>query len=266
MDSETMDSGKLPEFFYEIFDASLPRLGPGDEASTLKALDMLYGAGSRPAGQPSAPPTRILDLGCGNGAQTLVLARHTNGSILAVDNHQPCLDELQRRAEAAGVSARIRTSLRDMRSLEKSDGPFDLIWSEGALFVMGFREGLALCHSLLSPGGGLAASELCWLRPDPPAECRQFFAMGYPAMTDIETNLTAIRACGYNVVGHFPQPESAWWEPYYRPLEKRLRSLRRRYAADVQKQSLMEQIQKEIDLYRQYSAYYGNVFFVMRRR
>ena len=261
-----MDSGKLPEFFYEIFDASLPRLNPGDEALTLKALNMLGWAGPRREKPAVARATWILDLGCGNGGPTITLARHTEGSILAVDNHQPYLDELQRRAEAAGVSDRIQVSLRDMRTLEKSEGPFDLIWSEGALFVMGFREGLAVCHSLLAPGGGLAASELCWLRPDPPAECREFFAAGYPAMADIEANLAAIRACDYEIVGHFTEPESTWWESYCRPLEARLRTLRKRHAADPEKLSMIEGIQREIDIYRQYSAFYGDVFFVMRRR
>lgn len=261
-----MDSEKLPEFFYEIFDASLPRLGPGDEASTLKALKMLYPDESRHRDKAPACPTRILDIGCGNGSQTVVLARHLEGSILAVDNHQPFLDELRRRAVAAGVSGRIRTALRDMRSLTQSDGPFDLIWSEGALFVMGFHAGLAACHSLLTPGGGLAASELCWLRPDPPAECRQFFATVHPAMTDIETNLAAVRTCGYEIVGYFPKPESAWWEPYYHPIEERLRLLRPRHAGAVDNLALIEHMQKEIDIYRQYSAFYGNVFYVLRRR
>jgi cyclopropane fatty-acyl-phospholipid synthase-like methyltransferase len=261
-----MDSKEQMEFFHQIFDPSLPRLGPGDEASTIRALHRLRPPGPRPEGKAILRAARILDLGCGNGGQTVTLARHTEGSILALDNHQPYLDQLLRRTEAAGVSARIRVSLRDMRSLEKSDGPFDLIWSEGALFVMGFREGLAACHSLLAPGGGLTASELCWLRSDPPADCRQFFATGYPLMADIETNLATIRACGYEVIGHFTQPESAWWEPYYHPLEERLRSLRKQHATEAQKLAMIEDIQREIDVYRQYSAFYGNVFYVMRRR
>ena len=259
-----MGSEQLPEFFYEIFDASLPRLGPGDTASTLKALTMLRSAGAYAGNKAADRTTRILDLGCGNGAQTLVLAGHTDGSILAVDNHQPFLDELQRRAAAADVAERIQVRLQDMRSLDKSDGLFDLIWSEGALFVMGFREGLTVCHPLLAPGGGLAASELCWLRPDPPAACREFFAAEYPALADVETNLAVIRACGYEVVGQFAQPQSAWWEPYYHPIEARLRVLRTRHPGDADKLSIIEHLQAEVDLYRRYSAYYGNVFFVMR--
>jgi hypothetical protein len=152
-----------------------------------------------------------------------------------------------------------------MRTLTADDGPFDLIWSEGALFIIGFREGLTLCHSLLTPGGGLAVSELCWLRPDPPADCRQFFAEGYPAMTDVAAALSALRACDYEILGHFPVPEAAWWTSYYHPVEERLRLLRQQHAGSAENLALIEAIQKEIDLYRRYAAYYGSVFFVMRR-
>jgi ubiquinone/menaquinone biosynthesis C-methylase UbiE len=258
-----MDQREQTEFFYEIFDASLPRLGPGDGASTKRAMDTLSSTRLLREKASIGTPWSILDIGCGNGAQTIQLAKHVPGTILAIDNHQAFLDELQRRAEAAGVWNKIRLSLRDMRTLTPDDGPFDLVWSEGALFVMGFREGLAACRSLLVPGGGLAVSELCWLRSDPPAECREFFAGVYPAMADIDATLAAIRGCGFEVIEHFTQPESAWWEPFYLPLQDRLHMLRDRYAGDGENLSVIESIQKEIDIYRRYSAYYGNVFYVM---
>jgi len=261
-----MDPREQTEFFYEIFDASLPRLGPGDEASTKRALDTVLAAMSRHEGEAPARPIRILDIGCGNGAGTICLARHVKGSILAGDNHQPFLDELQRRAAQAGVSEKIQVLQRDMRTLAKDEGLFDLIWSEGAIFVVGFREGLSAWHSLLAPGGGLAVSEVAWLRPDPPAECREFWTGVYPGMANVAAHLAIIEACGYEVLRHFVQPESAWWEPYYHPLGERLCILRNRYTGNTERLSVIESIQMEIDIYRQYSAYCGNVFYIMRRR
>ncbi len=208
-----MDEQEQMQFFHEMFDASLPRLGPGDDASTRKALDMLLAAKPQRKGENF----RILDIGCGNGAQTIQLAKYAAGTIVAVDNNKPFLDELQRRAEAEGLSERIEFCLKDMRALGIEMGSFDLIWAEGSLFIMGFRAGLEACRDLLTPSGLLAASELSWLRPDPPSECRNFFANAYPAMVDIAANLATIRDSGYEVLGHFTLPESAWWTQYLPP-------------------------------------------------
>lgn len=260
-----MNEQEKMQFFHEMFHCSLGRLGPGTEASTSRALNTVLRA--RDPDQPPHPQRelRILDLGCGTGAQTLVLARHVDGGILAIDNHQPFLDSLCRRAEAAGVGGRIVTSLQDMRTYEPGDGAFDVVWSEGALFCMGFREGLTRCRPWLAEGGFLAVTELCWLKPDAPAECRSFLEGAYPAISSIDSNLEAMRSCGYTLLEHFILPELAWTDEFYDPLESRLRLLRDRHAGDAQRQEMIEKIQMEIDIYRRYGAWYGYVFYVLRR-
>jgi SAM-dependent methyltransferase len=260
-----MDQEEEMQFFYEIFDSSLPRLGPGDDVSTRRALEVVRAAAS-PRLDTSVPPNlRILDIGCGNGAQTIQLAKWASqGTITAVDNHQSFLDELQRRAETEGLSERIQPCLRDMCAMGMEKGTFDLIWAEGSLYIMGFREGLVACHDLLTPDGFLAVSELCWLRPDAPSECRQFFAHEYPSMVDIDANLGTIKNCGYELLGCLTLPESAWWIPYYRPLEGRLQALRESNVNDEGKLALIESLQIEIEMYRKYSGYYGYVFYVMQ--
>jgi SAM-dependent methyltransferase len=259
-----MNDSEQISFFYEIFDASLPRLGPGDGLSTMQALNVLLSTRPKLTDEPGSVRQSVLDIGCGNGAQTIQLAKHIDGTILAVDNHQPYLDELQRRAEAEGVSDKIQLYPRDMCDLGLAEGSFDLIWSEGALYFMGFREGLATCHSLLATGGLMAVSELSWLQPDPPAECHQYFVDEYPAMVDIDTNMATIKNCGYDLIGHFTLPESAWKESFYHPLEDRLQSFREKYVTVPERIEMIDLVQMEIDFYRKYSGYYGYVFFMMQ--
>jgi len=260
-----MDEQERWHYFYEIFDPSLPRLGPGDDTSTLRALETLLAAEHGGAGAWQEKPIRVLDVGCGTGAQTLQLARHVDGTILAIDNHQPYLDELERRARAEGVAEKIRPCLKDMHTLGEKDGVFDLVWAEGSLFVMGFRAGLEVCLQRLRPGGLAAVSELAWLLPDPPAECRDFFAAEYPTMLDLTATESLIAECGFELIDEFVVPDSAWWDPYYRPLEARLAHFRDTWAADSDKLELVNWVEAEIGIRRKYSDYYGNVFFLLRR-
>ena len=80
----------------------------------------------------------------------------------------------------------------------------------------------------------------------------------------MHANVAAIKNCGYEDLGHFILPESAWWDAFYHPLEDRLQSIREKYASDPDKLEWVESAQTEIDLYRRYSSYYGYVFYLMR--
>lgn len=252
----------LPPFFYEIFDASLPRLGPGDASLTRKAIQLLPES-LRQSGQE----IRVLDIGCGTGTPTIELAKHVSGTILAVDNHQPFLDELCRRAEAEKVSEKIEPYLGDMFHLEFEDGSFNLIWSEGALYMMGVQDALKMCHRLLKPDGFLGVSDMVWFKPDPPEPCRQYLETECSFLVDIDANLAMMESCGYEVLAHFSVPEQAWWDNFYHPLGDRVRSLRKKYGVtDPDKNALLDMIEGEIELYRNYSSYYGYEFFLLKRR
>jgi SAM-dependent methyltransferase len=242
------------EVFFAIH-RDLPREAPGSDEATLQAFAML----------PNLPVgPQILDIGCGPGAQTVALAQVSGGMVTAVDNHQPFLDDLTRRATQAGVAERIRPRNASMFDLDFA-APFDLIWSEGAIYIIGFEQGLRQWRSLLKPGGFVAVTELSWLRPDPPAEAVAFWREGYPGMTTIEENLAHLRAAGYRALGHFVLPESAWWDNYYHPMAARITALREQYQGNAAAQPILDLEYAEIELYRRYSSWYGYVFYVMMR-
>ncbi len=241
------------EIFFEIH-TDLPREGPGDNASTRRAFEMLTGL-------PPAP--RILDIACGPGMQTIHLAQISGGSITAVDTHAPFLDQLRRSAEQAGVSQRISALKMSMFELA-FDAAFDVIWCEGAIYIIGVEAGLKTWRPLLKPGGYLAFTEISWLKPNPPADLCKYWEDDYPGMQSVDGNLQRIVRAGYTPVGHFTLPPSTWWDSYYHPIEARLASLRQKYAQDEAAQQILAATQLEMDLHRRYSDWYSYEFYILR--
>lgn len=249
----TIDEGRQREVFFAVH-SGLPREGPGSRTSTARALEL-----ARPL--PEAPI--VLDLGCGPGAQTMDLAEFLpDARIVALDRHEPFVREVVRRAEERGCGGRVRAQVGDMAALAFPPARFDLIWSEGAAYLMGVEDALRAWKPLLKAGGRLALSEAVWLRPDPPEELRRFW-QAYPAMTDVEGNRARVRAAGYRLLGDFVLSAEAWMDGYYEPMRHRIRELELRYAGDPVALAVLHEEGREIELFEQYQDWYGYLFLVM---
>jgi len=250
-----MEDERFIQLLVELHEG-LPRLGPGNDESTLRALSLCEGLPS---------DAEILDVGCGTGAQTLVLAASTVGHITAVDLIPDFLAQLDKNVVRQELEDRVEIREADMNELPFPEASFDLIWSEGAIYIMGFDNGLTEWRPLAKPGGYLVVSEVSWFSPDPPQEVSEFWNENYPAIRTVDENLAAARKCGWLPVGHFHLPKEGWVQEYYRQLGERLPEFRQSNAGDPEAQSVADLTELEMSMYSRYSDFYGYEFYVFRR-
>lgn len=243
------------EYFYELY-RGLPRGGPGDNASTRKAFSYLKNLPSEPL---------ILDIGCGPGMQTLELAKISKGTIIALDNYQPFLDMLMQNAVKEGFEKRITVKNQSMLEMDFRDNSFDVIWSEGALYQMGFQNGLKKCYQLLKNKGYLAVTEGVMLQSNVPESAKKFWEE-YPDVKDIQDNISLIQQEQYDLLAHFTLPVSSWTEQYYAPLETKIRELQKKYKGNPIALDVFAQSEKEIETYKKNSDYVGYEFFIMKKK
>ena len=243
------------EYLYELCEA-LPRCGPGDNESTRRAFNVITRLPKHPF---------ILDIGCGPGVQTIELARISTGRIIALDNHQAFLDKLMKTARDEGFAENIIPKNISMLDMHFDEDTFDIIWSEGALYFMGFQNGLRRCHHLLKNNGYLAVTELVYLVPNPPVSVTQYFENEYPDIKDLKGNIEFIKNGGFHLLSNFTLPESAWFDLYYLPIEKELSRLNKKYQGNKIALGVFDGFRNEIDFYKKYSEFYGYEFFIMQK-
>lgn len=232
------------------------RLGPGGEAQTRLALSLsgLYGR---------RDPI-IADIGCGTGAASLVLARETGGRITAVDRVPQFLEELETRARTQGLEGRISTLCAPMQALPFEPEGFDAIWSEGAIYNMGFEAGLTAWRSFLKPDGVIAVSDLCWLTQTRPASLEAHWTNEYPGIGTVSERMATIEACGYSPLGYFPLPAECWLENYYGPMKARFEAFLLAHDNEAARR-LVAAEQEEIRLYETSGQYFGYGFYIARK-
>jgi ubiquinone/menaquinone biosynthesis C-methylase UbiE len=208
---------------------------------------------------------QILDLGCGPGRQTLVLARETGGHVTAIDLVPPFLEQLEERARAAGLAERITTRQQSMADLPYPDESFDLLWSEGAIYNIGFDHGLSSWRRLLRPGACLAVTEVSWLVESPPRHVFDFWQTHYPAMRSHEANEQAVIQAGYTPIGGFVIPEHEWWDDYYTLIDERILALRKE--RDTKEwNAALDAEEYESRIVREGGGSFGYVFYLMQKR
>jgi SAM-dependent methyltransferase len=235
------------------------RQGPGSDEETLRALDLTR--------LDTAVALQVADIGCGTGASTLALAnRLPNARIIAVDLSSEFLDVLSEKSRAAGSSEQIETLVGSMDSLPFAAESLDLIWSEGAIYNIGFSAGIEAWRPFLRPGGVLAVSEITWLRPDPPGEIRRHWNGEYPEIATAPEKIAILERAGYDLLGYLTLPSTNWIDNYYGPTEQRIPAFLKRHAGLPEAAEIVEMERHETDLYKRYRQWFSYGFYVAQKR
>jgi SAM-dependent methyltransferase len=236
--------------------ASLERQGPGSPEVTLKALGFIDNL---------TPASRIADIGCGTGGQTLVLARHAPGQITALDLFAPFIEILNSNSRAQGLHDRVQGVVGSMEQLPFQEGELDLIWSEGAIYNIGFERGMQEWHRLLKPGGYLAVTEASWLTDERPAEIQDFWTDAYPQIDTIPNKVAQLQHAGYVPMATFVLPETCWIDHFYQPQAAAQAAFLARHPDNQAAADLVANERREARLYQQYKAFYGYVFYIGKK-
>ena len=233
------------------------RQGPGSPQATRLAITL--------AGLKNDAHLNVADIGCGTGASARILAQDLGAQVTAIDLLQPFIDAAAAKAEEAGLADRITTCAASMEALPFDKATFDLIWSEGAIYNMGFAAGLRAWRPLLKTGGVLAVSDLTWLTAERPAPLTDHWQREYPQVDTASARMALLEGHGFSTLGYFTLPPDCWLDHYYRPLQSRFAAFLARHDHSDAARAIIAGEEAEIALYEQYQAFFSYGFYIARR-
>ena len=233
------------------------RQGPGGDAETRMSITL--------SGLRHSRGLKIADIGCGTGAPTLVLAQELDASITAIDFLPEFLAKLEIAAQKSGVADRIETASNSMEALPFGDEELDAIWSEGAIYNIGFEDGIKKWRRFLKPGGILAVSEITWLTEKRPRELEAHWEREYPQIDTASAKMAILQAQGFTPLGYFVLPERCWLDNYYRPMQQRFTAFLEKHENSDAAQAIVAAEKVEIELFERYKDHFSYGYYIARK-
>ena len=253
------DHKSIHEFELELiceYFSNLERQGPGSPEVTIKALSFIDNLNDN---------ALIADIGCGTGGQTMVLAQHVRGNVTGIDLFPIFIDLFNRNVEKHNLQDRVSGIVGSMDNLPYRDEELDLIWSEGAIYNIGFERGLNELHKFLKTGGYIAVSEVSWFTEERPAEIDEFWMDAYPEIDTIPNKVAQMQKAGYIPCAAFILPENCWTEYFYDPQVIAQKVFLEKNAGNKSAADFIANQRHETQLYYKFKEYYGYVFYIGKK-
>jgi len=234
----------------------LERQGPGSPEITIKALSFLDNINKI---------SQVVDLACGTGGQTMVLAQNITGNIIGVDRCPEFINIFNDNVKKLNLQERVNGIVGSMENLSFQKEEFDLIWSEGAIDNIGFEKGLNYWNGFLKKNGYIAITCPSWFTDERPAEIEKFWVDAVHGLDTIGYNISIMQNAGYNLVAAFTLPEKCWTDNYFIPREAAEKALLKKYAGNKTVEAYINDDKYEVELYSKYKQYYGYVFYIGKK-
>lgn len=253
------DNKSIHEFDVNLiceFFSSMERQGPGSTEVTLKALGFIDNLTEQ---------SLIADIGCGTGGQTITLAQHAPGKITAIDLFPKFISIFNDNIKKNDLQNRVNGIVGNMEMLHFKLEELDLIWSEGAIYNIGYEKGLNDWWKFLKKGGYIAVSEASWFTDARPQEITDFWMDAYPEIDTIPNKVAQMQKAGYIPVATFILPENCWTDNYYVPQAAAQEIFLKKYEGNTTAEELIKNIWHEEKMYNKYKAFYGYVFYIGKK-
>lgn len=253
------ENKSIHEFDFNLiceYFALMERQGPGSPEMTIKAVSFIDNL---------TEVSQIADIGCGTGGQTMVLAQNAPGKITGIDLFPTFVDLFNNNARINALSERVKGVVGTMESLPFQPEELDLIWSEGAIYNIGYKRGLNEWHQFLKKGGYIAVTEASWFTADRPAEIESFWNDAYPEIDTIPNKVAQMQDAGFIPVATFILPDNCWTDHFYVPQVKAQEVFLAKHKGNKMAEELIANERREAGLYAKYGQYYGYVFYIGRK-
>jgi SAM-dependent methyltransferase len=159
----------------------------------------------------------------------------------------------------------VKGVVGDMTNLPFQEEELDLIWSEGAIYNIGFERGLTEWRKFLKQGGYIAVTENTWFTEERPAEIQEFWDKAYPEIDSVPTKIAQMQKAGYFPIAVFFVPETCWADYYYVQHPQMYKSFLQKYAGNKSAEDFLVSQHFEVELFNKYKAYYGYMFYIGRK-
>lgn len=236
--------------------SSMERQGPGSPEVTLKALSFIDNL---------TKESKIVDIGCGTGGQTMVIAKHTSGHITGIDIFPAFIDIFNVNSRKLDLQDRVNGVVGSMDNLPFQNEELDLIWSEGAIYTIGFEQGINKWHKFLKTGAFIAVTEASWFTEERPVEIDEFWKGAYPEIDTIPQKVIQLQKAGYIPIAAFVLPENCWIENFYAPQVSVQEKFLIQHAGNKTAEKFLEYQRHEAELYYKYKKFYGYAFYIGKK-